>query len=496
MFRFLAAGLTLILLGTGLALYHYSKPNDLQSFLQTWSSEFKTNYNVKGELNLSDILKSRASAELRNIHKSLPHFQDYNENDIQDLARYAKSCSQINTSPPAALKKAWQWHQSVCTTKKPELRFYQTSPFMHPSGQSYSKLAIDENFESLKNVENQLHIAEVLKLESFVLEALINKESIVLNKDSVFIFVENESSNAIFKVYSTSDWNHFLSQQDFDYKTTINQQCLQKAGIGCWIEKKSRSFKIIEVLLIGFLILGLFAFGLFIYYFNNNRQLKKAEEKKRKFALQMLTHELRTPAASLSFLTENIRTDFDQLPENHKENFMRVFDEVLRLQNTTKVSYQYLQTDALKEQLIKPKIEKRDLINYLQNLSQKENYEFYFKSDLKKLSLAIDWFWLDICLQNLIRNAHEHGVKPVQVEIEIQNSHLIIWVIDQGQTNLDIGTMTEAFHKSAQSKGLGLGLSIVKNILSNLKLELLLQTKPKTQLGIKINRGAYEYTAD
>ncbi|WP_438877023.1 histidine kinase dimerization/phospho-acceptor domain-containing protein, partial [Bacillus cereus group sp. Bce021] len=64
-----------------------------------------------------------------------------------------------------------------------------------------------------------------------------------------------------------------------------------------------------------------------IYRWNSKRQ----EMKSRMLILQILTHELRTPIASLSLTVEGFRREFEHLPETVYDEFRRLCEDSRRL---------------------------------------------------------------------------------------------------------------------------------------------------------------------
>ena len=61
--------------------------------------------------------------------------------------------------------------------------------------------------------------------------------------------------------------------------------------------------------------------------------------------LQILTHELRTPIASLSLTVEGFRREFEKLPESVYDEFRRLCEDSRRLRQLAEASKDYLQSD-------------------------------------------------------------------------------------------------------------------------------------------------------
>lgn len=482
----------------------YLKPVDFKFFLHSWAQTFQKSASLQIQLPISDLIRSRNEAELNQVDLFLPHYFKYEYTEITALQKFTENCEKIkNTVISKELAKAWALQEAICHNKTLDLSFFQQAPFLHPSGQSYTKMAVVHKIISFnESLKNTLTLKEIIELEFKLnklslsqIDQLKDKTHFLVTNDFVFLLKEREYANQIYEVYSTEDWEHFLKNQDFTYQANEKAaaRCLEVFGEGCWVEKQSLSSRIIQLLAVLLILSIIVVLCLYFFFSRKNMKLKIQEEEKRKFALQMLTHELRTPATSLSFLVENIRRDFDQLNEKHKVDFMKICDEVFRLQNMTRISYQYLQTDSLKEDLKLNLIEK-DLLDYLQNINEKFKNKIYISSSHSKINLKIDWFWIDICLQNLLRNAFEHGKENVQIQIEVNPRTLCLSVVDDGNIQIPEENLFEAFKKNHESSGMGLGLSLVKKILTTIQINLHFKAQPKTEFKLTISRDIYEYT--
>lgn len=498
--------LGIVLIGVGyFAVSFRLKSVDYKSFQYAWSQEFRQKYKVQFTAPVTDIIRSRISAELNQVDLFLPHYTQYDENEIFQLNKYAETCQlQLFTPlPKTALSKAWKWHQALCQNKDPHESFYTIPPFIHPSGQSFVKLALQN--KSLK--PGQFFEALTLK-EYFELSLKLNplglhqtsllkdQASFVLTDQFIFLPKEADDQSLVYEAFLVSDWKNFIADKPFAFVTSPlpeEPQCLDQTEQGCWIEKVSPATRLIQALSALAVFLLISAIGIFIFYRQKNFRLKKLENEKRKFTLQLLTHELRTPSASLTFLIENMRPDFDLLPENQKENFIKICNEISRLQNMTRTSYQYLQTDDISENL-KMNLFKKDGLEYARDLNEKFGNKIQLEINCHTLFLTFDWFWLDLCLQNLIRNAFEHGKGQVTLRIEATTDLLSLSVLDEGKIQISEADLFEPFKKNHTSKGLGLGLSIVRQILTTLNTGFKYSGKPQTEFKIEISREHYEYT--
>lgn len=71
---------------------------------------------------------------------------------------------------------------------------------------------------------------------------------------------------------------------------------------------------------------------------------KRREMRSRMLVLQILTHELRTPIASLGLTVEGFRRQFEALPESLYDEFRRLCEDSRRLRQLAEASKDYLQS--------------------------------------------------------------------------------------------------------------------------------------------------------
>jgi signal transduction histidine kinase len=99
-------------------------------------------------------------------------------------------------------------------------------------------------------------------------------------------------------------------------------------------------------------------------------------------------------------------------------------------------------------------------------------------------SFTTDEYWLNVCLKNLINNAHYHGKLPVTLSYRVlgqQQRWLEIQIYDRGECEFThLSDMTQEFRKGTSSQGSGLGLHITMQILTCINGELYFSSKPTT----------------
>jgi signal transduction histidine kinase len=207
-----------------------------------------------------------------------------------------------------------------------------------------------------------------------------------------------------------------------------------------------------------------------IYRWNAKRQ----ELKSRMLVLQILTHELRTPIASLSLTVEGFRREFERLPESVYDEFRRLCEDTRRLRQLAEASKDYLQSDSkpLATEWI-PSVEEW--------LRFKAEDEFDADVNLtinQDIAAKINIYWLGTCIDNLIRNAIKYGVAPVTLNVVTREKSIRFEVIDQGTlTARDWRNLRKPF---VSKSGLGLGLTIVESMVGRMGGKMSLIGPPTT----------------
>jgi signal transduction histidine kinase len=209
--------------------------------------------------------------------------------------------------------------------------------------------------------------------------------------------------------------------------------------------------------------------------------LRKEDEERRRFILQTLTHELRTPAATLKLGVEEFRRDYDSLPERLQSGFLRMCDEVQRLNRIISASTQYLTSQA-GERAWRPNPQPVESVNdFFRSLVENYDGRVEFLPLPSDRSFALDSYWLGMCVKNLIENALQHGKAPVQLSLVLSESGLEISVKDAGFFPVEkFKRMLLPFQRSEGSVGLGLGLTIVRKVTTLIGGEFSFSPAPTT----------------
>ena len=152
----------------------------------------------------------------------MPHYFKYDYNEIAALQKFTENCENVkNRTVSKALAKAWAFQEAICYNKPLELSFFQYLFFLHPSGQSYTKMGVIHKIISFNDsLKNTLTLKEAIELEFKLnkltlnqIDQLKDKTNFLVTNDFVFLLKEREYANQIYEAYSTEDWEHFLKNQ-------------------------------------------------------------------------------------------------------------------------------------------------------------------------------------------------------------------------------------------------------------------------------------------
>jgi signal transduction histidine kinase len=182
--------------------------------------------------------------------------------------------------------------------------------------------------------------------------------------------------------------------------------------------------------------------------------------------LRTLTHELRTPAASLRVDVEPLRAAYDELPVSCQEPVLRVSDSVERLLRVLHRSARYL---ALFETEGSARLVHAREVASTREMFAGFSEEWPEGASLEAASedgpVVTDEEWLGVAVRNLVENAARHGAPPVRVRWSLEGPWLLVAVSDGGSSeSLVLSRAALPWDRSPESSGLGLGLAIVLRV--------------------------------
>jgi signal transduction histidine kinase len=512
-YSFLIVGVVLLAFATGyFALsmwgnysYTYSDVEKIQKIKQA----FEYNIPPVSIINFSSFYNSQEAFKLIN--------PIYSMSDKQQEDRYSSSKECFKNLPSLmrnfSFTKVVVWEEFRCGVKKelPET-FFSSPPYLHPSGKSYAYLATQLEkmpYSDLSWVRANFfryHILELIDVEKKY--GQLNKLTPILNdmdfsnlsslsKGAFQIFTKKyilkrvarssllsvfDGDRLEYKLYARATFDNLLKRTDYKIgKYRKGHRCFYRDGDICWEYSLKHLIKLANKKNIIFLIISLFAIILVVWILLSRIRNQRQEESRRRLSLQVLTHEFRTPVASMLLLVDMINKKMDSFDEELQDSVIRLSSEVFRLQRLIEGSKHYLKADG-HHKLIQPKLESIDSANRFVSMVIDDYIDRVSFNPLEEdISIKLDSYWIMICLKNLIENALIHGVRPIRINLETSNRYLIVSVIDSGMCEeLDLSEVTKEFVKGNKSQGSGLGLNIVKKVMDSLDGKLTFQNNPTT----------------
>lgn len=231
------------------------------------------------------------------------------------------------------------------------------------------------------------------------------------------------------------------------------------------------------VLLGGSILLLFFVVGLFYYSIKNLIKQKKMADVKTDF-INNITHELKTPLATLSIASKSLKKKEILDSPNAFKNTLGILDrQNSRLQ---KLIDQVMTNSLGSEDLV---LNKEQIIDhlYFKNLIddfslsvQSKNLDIQRNIETKEVVLRIDTFLFTTALFNILENAVKYGKESVAISFStrLRNNHYEVEISDNGTgiSEEDQKSIFDKFYRVASGnihnvKGLGLGLYYTKQVV-------------------------------
>lgn len=426
-----------------------------------------------------------ASYVLNSINNEFPKALLVNENLLPQTAHYPLKDLKRLYSAMKKCQGPWPVNplltdplvfiRAMCFKTQLPSVWFSRSNLIHPGGGSYAARYVERNPGRKRELEKYFHIKERMleendtllgrlqRMPNHSMKALNNGAKFILSKDELWLRKNNE-----YHVYSADVWLPVLDENQLQ-ATPVEQRnifCLSQIGNVCWNQKPVPSYWFQLIIALVFVNILWIAGWVF-----NRWTVKRRLMQERMLILQILTHELRTPIASLTMTVEGFRRKFDGLPEELHDEFRRLCEDAMRLKQLAEASKDYLLSNQ--QELIREHIP--SINEWLRYFCQERDVNLKCYQDA---SVAVNLYWLGTSLDNLISNAKKYGQPSVDIYCEVKNGVLFIKVQDQGMlTEKDWKTIKKPF---SSKKGLGLGLTIVESMMKRMGGKLTLKGPPTT----------------
>ena len=389
-------------------------------------------------------------------------------------------------------------------------QFFTSPPYMHPSGKSFMYLAykldpnrfgewswldsriyffhIEEIFELMEDWPefSSTPLAPIISMGIDMIYKISQKKSPLVHDDYLYLkrsqqFFAND--NLTYDLFALDDLKKSLRKTEFTVdKREHGEKCFFINQDLCWSYNLRYVFSIASEGSLLFFAFSMFVIIWALWLFFNKLKAQRLEDERRRLALQVLSHEFRTPVASLLLNSESLLNSLDDLNEQNQNDVLRISSDVHRLHRLVELSRYYLKINQGKRLVDLNRVQHNSFFELVQELLIRYEDDIEIKTQGEDSSVYVDEYWLGICLKNLVENALKHGSQPVKVTACTDTSHFIIEIQDSGNLDpqKDLNHLTQEFVKGDKSEGSGLGLNIVIKIVDEMKAKLELTHSPTT----------------
>ncbi|MEQ8174695.1 MAG: ATP-binding protein [Syntrophomonadaceae bacterium] len=212
---------------------------------------------------------------------------------------------------------------------------------------------------------------------------------------------------------------------------------------------------------------------------NDISELKRLQQVRQDFVANV-SHELKTPVATISGFAETLVSDNKGNPETVKEFSQIIYDEAQRLSKMIAAMLELSRLESGYQELNQENFKLLDIVNTAVTIVRKRaqggNITIDAAPELADLTILADRDMIVQAVINLLENAINHSPEgaPVLVKIEKRRDDIKVNVIDQGEgiPEKDQSRIFERFYRvdkarSRKTGGTGLGLAIVKHLIEN-----------------------------
>ena len=413
---------------------------------------------------------NRFDPRLLNPENQYPDLERFSWEDLERLRRLRIEC-RSPTGVPARLQRAITFELALCEREALPLAWFESGERLHPAGGSYADRYVQawqersiqgesiasELIDAGANLLSLAHPAHPLAnpldgISDAGLVRLRHPGTPHLETDSGTLWIRTETG--FYRIADTR-WQPLAKHHGLSLAPVSGRdRCALEHGNLC-IEPRQPMLDLTTISLATLLALSL-AWILRLSW----QRLQAARE--RRFILQLLTHELRTPIASLALTVEQFRAGFDQLGKPGQQAFGRLLEDHQRLRQVVRGSHGYLEQDT--EAFAVP--QQARLSDWLDHVTRDPALIYCLETDDE---WTLPYYWLGICLDNLIRNALEHGTGPVRLTVRT-GRRLELEVSDAGSG--------PARANRRRRGGRGQGLMLVRRIMKRLGGRLTHQRHP------------------
>ncbi len=236
-----------------------------------------------------------------------------------------------------------------------------------------------------------------------------------------------------------------------------------------------------------FIFLILLGFSLFTMYF---RDMKKTKSLQVFFA--SLSHELKTPLASMRLQAEVIKDLIEDETHSHDQLSAltkRLIEDTDKLESELEKSLQLSRIEEDGTMTLAPISLERYLKRYQQKFPQLK-FDLLISENAQEI--LADELALNVIFRNLVENTLRHQKKSQRVEVRTSRQGQEVHVIydDFGEKFLgNPENLGKLFYKFNSSKGTGVGLYLIKNLMRKMQGQLSVHNQERLKFKLAFKAG-------
>ncbi|MFC1235014.1 DUF3404 domain-containing protein [Vibrio sp. F74] len=425
-----------------------------------WQSLYQQSWHTS-PLTVSQQALSQYPIKLLIDSSRYPNFKQFRWQDIALLSSIKRNCQAYETEN-TNLSDAIAFELALCNGKTLDYGWFSTHSLLHVAGGSFADRYLERFPSEYNKIKDYLTIANpqhplyptLSNLSSEGRQALLDGYRAWQEGDTLWL-----SGEQGWKAITSSNWLPIAGRMNI---TLQGDSCVLRYSNLC-INERTEYQTILRTLIATLLMI-------LITVLVRGRYLKRKQGEEKKFILQLLTHELRTPITSIGLTVEMFRDEYDNLSKEVQSAVWRLISDYQRLSQLTENSKIYLSSDK-SQPLLKQRASLEEWLSYI---CTKHRVTYELDQDIE---LNQPYYWLSICLDNLIKNAKQHGEGDITVRAKLTDK-LIIEVIDCGEFPSPLHQFISRLKPKNNDTNMGIGLSIVEHLMKKADGKLIILRNP------------------
>jgi len=259
-------------------------------------------------------------------------------------------------------------------------------------------------------------------------------------------------------------WLYLIIKMGADPKVAINMDFIKLAK---W---EGGTFLILLIILTG---------SFYRLFYTDFKKTKSLQD-----FFSSLTHELKTPLASIRLQAEVLADSLDK--SNPKDKNLKFADRLIEdTQNLETQMDKIIQLSRMEREgelnlteINLPELTKKIIGKYAKNL------DVNILGNCSK-NIIGDAFAIELILKNLFENTKHHsGGSKVEIELKKSESGVSLSYCDFGSFKGDIKKLGKLFYTHHSTRGSGIGLYLIQKLMKKMGGELFINTNPSFNVGL------------